>query len=135
MTAAIVYRHTPDMGEISGFGGGYEGACQDMLEAGVKWLNEKIQPIDSRSMVDESYNGDAPVLKTHTYKGVYGIFVVDSEDGKALEKAVLAAVPDCSGAMHHAVMSRLMFIADNGWDAYCTKIREYRAEQAAKGEE
>jgi hypothetical protein len=26
------------MGQISGFGGGYEAACQDMLNAGVNWL-------------------------------------------------------------------------------------------------
>lgn len=34
------FKHTDDMGEISGFGGGYEAACQNMLSAGVKWLNE-----------------------------------------------------------------------------------------------
>lgn len=105
------FRHTPDMGEISGFGGGYEGACQAMLEAGVRWLNEHPKPD----------------LEMHGYKGVYGILVADSDDAKALEKAVLAVAEDCTGAMHHAVMSRLGYIAKNGWDAYCAELRKPRA--------
>ena len=39
MDEAKEYRHTEDMGEISGFGGGYEKLCQDMLNAGVRILN------------------------------------------------------------------------------------------------
>lgn len=103
------YRHTPDMGEISGFGGGYERACQDMLEAGMNWLNQRQTVL---------------LLEGHSYEGVYGVFAADSDDAKALEEAVIAAVPDCSGAMHHAVMSRLFWIATNGWDAYCAELRQ-----------
>lgn len=111
--AEIVYRHTPDMGEISGFGGGYEACCQDMLEAGVKWLNEK-------------HKADIqPDLQGHGYKGVYGIFNADSDDAKALEKVIIdASKGEATGAMHQAVMSRLFFIAKNGWDKYCSELRE-----------
>lgn len=102
------YRHTADMGEISGFGGGYEAACQDMLEAGVKWLDEH----------------KAPVLQAKVVANVFGILTPESDDAKALEAAVLKAVGnDCTGAMHHAVMSRLFYIAKNGWDAYCAELR------------
>lgn len=87
------YRHTPDMGEISGFGGGYEKACQDMLEAGVKWLHE---------------HPDA-AIRLVQYKGIFGVVKEDSEDTKALSKAVTAVCDDCSGAMHHGVMSRLAY--------------------------
>lgn len=106
----IIYRHTPDMGEISGFGNGYEECCQDMLEAGVKWLVA---------------NKDRRELNAHGFKGVYGIFIADSEDAKALEKAILdAAKGEATGAMHHTVMQRCFVIAKNGWDWYCEELRK-----------
>ena len=98
----MTFRHTPEMGEISGFGGGYEDACQDMLEAGVKWLEENKQAD----------------LKGHDFKNITGIFEPDSDDAKALSKVVTDACKDCTGAMHHAVMRRLFFIAGKGWDEY-----------------
>lgn len=102
-----MYRHTEDMGEISGFGGGYEQGCQDMLEAGCKWLE---------------HNKSAK-LEAHSYSNVYGLLIPDSDDAKELEKVVLAACEGCSGAMHYAVMSRLFYIAKNGWDRYCQELR------------
>lgn len=110
------YRHTEDMGEISGFGGGYEECCQDMLEAGVRWLDENPQNRD---------------LKGHGYKNVTGIFETDSDDAKALEKVILAAAKgEATGAMHQVVMQRLFFIANKGWDAYCEEIRKSETEGA-----
>jgi hypothetical protein len=101
------YRHSQDMPEISGFGGDYEKCCQDMLEAGVKWLHDNPQPS----------------LEAHSFEGVYGVMVPDSDDAKRLESAVLeAAGGDATGAMHHAVMSRLFWISKNGWDAYCKEL-------------
>lgn len=106
------FRHTADMGEISGFGGGYEECCQDMLEAGVRWLNEHPKPN----------------LEGHDFKNIFGIMVADSDDAKAMEGAALdAAKGDATGAMHHAVMSRLFWIAKNGWPAYCAALRLNKA--------
>lgn len=103
------FRHTPDMGEISGFGNGYEACCQDMLEAGVKWLQAHTDPD----------------LKAHGFEGVTGIFIADSDDAKALERVILdAAKGEATGAMHHVVMQRLFFIAKNGWDKYCEELRK-----------
>lgn len=110
-----MFRHTEDMGEISGFGGGYEQACQDMLEAGCKWIEAN----------------KSAKLEGHSYRGVYGLMVADSDDAKAMEAAVMAACEDCSGAMHHAVMSRLFYIAKNGWDKYCEEVRSKVAEKSA----
>lgn len=112
-TSEIVsYRHTPDMGEISGFGGGYEDCCQDMLEAGVKWL---------------AGHKDA-VLEGHSFKNIYGVFSPDSDDAKAMDQVVIdAAKGEATGAMHHAVMSRLFWISKNGWDAYCAELRKPEA--------
>lgn len=108
MTNAV-YRHTDDMPEISGFGGGYESICQNMLEAGVKWLTDH----------------PSAKLEGHTFKGIYGVFTPDSDDAKAMDKAVIdAADGNATGAMHHAVMSRLFWISKNGWDAYCAELRK-----------
>lgn len=105
------FRHTPDMGEISGFGGGYESCCQDMLEAGVKWLNK-------------NRNADVKVLESPQ---IYGIIKEGTPETEQLSKAVLdGAKGEATGAMHHAVMSRLAFIAKNGWDVYCTELRKKR---------
>jgi hypothetical protein len=96
------------MGEISGFGGGYEACCQDMLEAGVKWLEEHKESDLHGKML----------------KNVYGIFIAEGEDAKAMERAVLdAAKGEATGAMHQAVMQRLFFIAKKGWDVYCVELR------------
>ncbi len=104
-----VYRHTPDMGEISGFGGGYEDCCQDMLEAGVKWLHEHAA-------------ADIKVLEN---PHIYGIIEEGTPETEALSEAVIAAAKgEATGGMHHAVMSRLAFIAQNGWGTYCDKLRE-----------
>lgn len=115
MNDTINYRHTPDMGEIGGFGGGYEACCQDMLEAGVKWLNEHTNPD----------------LKATEFENVFGILTTESDDAKAMEKVVLAAAKgEATSAQHHAVMSRLFFIAKNGWDTYCQKLRERQKERS-----
>ena len=100
------YRHTPEMGEISGFGGGYEEGCQDMLEAGCEWLAE---------------HKDAD-LKMHTYQDIYGILEPDSDDAKELSRVVGNACGECTGAMHQAVMTRLHYIAGNGWDKYAAEL-------------
>ena len=103
----ITYRHSEVMGEISGFGGGYEKCCQDMLEAGCKWL--AAHP--------------AATLEGRTLKNIYGIFEADSQDAKDLEEVILSAADgEATGAMHQAVMSRLFWIAKNGWDKYVEEL-------------
>jgi len=105
------YRHTEDMGEISGFGGGYEACCQDMLEAGVRWLQDHTEA----------------KMEAHGFENVYGILVADSDDAKAMESVILdAAKGEATGAMHQNVMCRLFYIAENGWEAYCTELRKKR---------
>lgn len=100
------YAWRDGMGEISGFGGGYEEACRQMLRAGLHWL-------DAHPDVDPQFHG---------YKGVFGVISEDNEDAKALSKAVLDAVPDCSGAMHQAAIGACLYVRKNGWDAYCVAM-------------
>lgn len=98
---------TPEMGEISGFGGGYEDMCRRMLFAALDWLDE---------------HPDANP-QFHGYKGVYGVISEDNDDAKALSKAAVApSLEDGSGgatgAMHQAVITSALWIRGNGWDAY-----------------
>ena len=101
----IIYRHTSEMGEISGFGGMYEDSCQDMLQKGVEWMNDNL---------------DAD-LQASGFKNIFGVIKLESDDAKQLSKVITDVSENCSGAMHQAVMSRLFFIAKNGWDKYVEK--------------
>ena len=101
-----MYEFTDDMGEISGFGGGYEQACRDMLKAGLGWL-------------DDHPDSDP---KFHGYKDVYGIISEDNEDAKKLSNAVGRAVEDCTGAMHQAVISAALWIQKHSWDEYVAQM-------------
>lgn len=97
------YEFTPEMGEISGFGGGYEQACRDMVKAGMEWL-------DANPNADPKFRG---------YERVYGVVTEDNEDAKALTEAVIAPTNgDCTGAMHQATVGACLWIRKNGWDAY-----------------
>ena len=116
------YRHTPDMGEISGFGEDYEKTCQDMLEMGMEWLNA---------------HPDCD-LKLSSFKGVTGIVNADNDDAQQLIDAVVAGSYDpetkrneATGAMVHTVMERLFFIRINGWDKYCEELRKGHADNGS----
>jgi hypothetical protein len=117
-----VYRHTPDMGEISGFarsgiegGERYEQTCQDMLEVGCKWLEA---------------HPDA-VLEVATTPGIYGYLESGTDDARVLERVVIdAAEPyGATGAMHETVMVRLVYIHKHGWEAYRTHLEEANAQK------
>ena len=96
-------QYTDDMYEISGFSGGYEAACRAMVLAGLDWL-------DANPQANPQFSG---------YKGIYGVISEDNEDAKALTTAVVAAAKgDCTGAMHHATISHILWIKKNSWDEY-----------------
>lgn len=112
---------TDDMGEISGFGGGYEAVCRAMVLAGIHWVDE---------------HPDAVL----TYEGspqIFGVIVETSADAKALEAAMMDAPvlvageqiqahvkDDCTGAMHHAAVNHVMAYKRLGWDEYARQLRE-----------
>ena len=119
MTVEIIYKHLPGMGEISGLGGGYEDTCQQMLHNGVKFL---IKLAENKNKDDIDFtlrqtSEDSPIQ-------IFGVCTIEGEDGKALEKAVMEEIGDATGAMHHTVMQRLLWIAGSGWDAYCEELKK-----------
>lgn len=103
---------TADMSELSGFGGSYEERCRAMMLAGYAWLVA---------------HPDAD-LKPIPGQGNTGV-QADSKDYCALDAAILAECPDCTGAMHGAAMNHAIFAWKNGWDKYAAESRErYAAE-------
>jgi len=105
------YQYTSEMQEISGFGGGYEDMCRQMVVAGCVWL-------DAHPEADPKFHG---------FKGIYGIIDEDNEDAKELTKAIVAPCNgDCTGAMHQAAVSHVLFIRKNGWDKYVEEMSEKR---------
>lgn len=104
---------TDDMRQISGFGGGYEIACRKMVLAGLCWLDEhpEAEP------------------KIHGWKGIYGVIEEDNADAKALSAVVMAACDGCSGAMHQAAMTTVLWIKANGWESYVEKMKAAKGEQ------
>lgn len=97
-TGHPVYEWTADMGQISGFGSGYEAACRKMVVAGMEWLNA-----NPGLTIDELKSGGTR----------HGEF----------ENAVMAPCPDCSGAMLGAAKNHAAFIWTKGWGAYCESMR------------
>lgn len=101
--------------EISGFGKNtaYENECQKMLQAGYEWIEAR----ETKAK-----------LEAKTYKNIYGILEPTSEDAKELSKVVGASVPDCSGAMHQAVMGHLFYINNNGLKKWKTEVNKKNEE-------
>jgi len=104
------YVFTDDMDEISGFGGGYEQTCRNMLAAGLEWF-------DDHPDADPQFHG---------FRGIQGLIVEDNDDAKSLSAAVEAGDggTGCTGAMHQAVIRSCLFIRSDGWERYCDEMRK-----------
>lgn len=107
------YQYTDDMREISGFGGGYEQACRNMVIAGMEWYDRNPQ-----ALVDYK-----------EYKNVYGVIFDESEDCKNLEKAMLAVNNGCSGAQLQASLGHCINAKKMGWEAYQEYMRKLKREE------
>lgn len=110
-------QYTKEMGEISGFGGGYEEACRNMVLAGLQWLDE--------------HPGADPQF--HGYKGIYGLISEDNDDAKQISAAMVEASGEsgCTGAMHQATVGHVLHIKEVGWEKYVEEMSE--REPAEKG--
>ncbi len=113
------YEWTDDMDEISGFGGGYEQDCRDMLAAALAWL-------DARPLFAPRY---------HSYENVVGILEEDDLSAEELSEVTAAAAKrgGATVAMHQVVISHALWIRENGWEAYQKLKREAKARDASAG--
>ena len=112
------YVFTDDMDEISGFGGGYEQTCRNMVVAGLEWF--------------DSHPNAAPLYKG--FQRIYGVISEENAAAKLLSKAIVAGADgDCTGAMHQATVSHVLWIKTNGWERYCRESRERVKAEAEHG--
>ena len=108
ITSITLASWTEDMGEISGFGGGYEEACRRMVCAGVDWLIANGQ--DFVASGGGFTFGDDVVRRT-------------------FDDAVAAVETGCSGAMHGSASSHACAIFWKGWDHYAETMRARKRSQ------
>lgn len=102
--------------EISGFGGGYEKACKDMVIEGMKWL-------EKHPKADISYK---------EYENIYGLTTGESEDCKRMQNIMVEVNPGCSGAQMQACLSHIMFAHQHGWEKYIMDMERKENKQKVK---
>ena len=115
--------------DISGFGGGYEATCQQMLLNGLAFLKEHPD-------VELAYK---------VYQNIYGIASPQTSAAFEMDKAITSGIEDATGAMHQAVVGHLLYIHGHGYeswlaahdpkDIYETTEEQLRAEQDAAAAE
>ena len=112
-----------DMGEISGFGGGYEAACRAMVFAGMDW-------VDAHPDADPVFQG---------YTNVFGVICEINEEAEALTKVVVdaaKALGGSTGAMHQATIGHVLAYRRLGWEQYCRQLRDRdKTEERAQPQE
>lgn len=59
------------------------------------------------------------------YKNVYGYIKAENEDSESLKKAMLAACPDCTGAMMQACVVHVLQIKKIGWNEYVEEMKKW----------
>lgn len=106
---------------ISGFGAGYEDACQRMLWKGVAYLAEVQPPVDIWDGAKQSAN-------------IIGVMSTEGAGLKALEAAVTQGEPDITGAMHQAVMNHLAYIHRNGVDGWLNEVSQQAPQRVIEWE-
>ncbi len=98
--------YSNEMREISGFGGDYEKACREMVLVGLNWF-------DDNPTADPQFSG---------CKYIYGVCIEDNDDAKSLSEAIVSAASDCTGAMHQACVSHVLYAHKVGWDRYVKEM-------------
>lgn len=119
------YKHTPDMGEISGYskqdaiGAEYEEVCQQMLQLGCEYINAHPD--------EEVAYGDLD--------GVIGFYKPNNDFTQQMMDHIVTTVvvergpeKEPSSVMCHMVLKRCMVVAAVGWDEYARLCREVEKE-------
>jgi len=115
-----MYEFTPEMIEISGFGGSYEQACRNMLKAALDWM--------------DTHPDSNPRFRVVV--GVPGLIFDENKDALLLEQVIEAASGgDCTGVMSQIIMCSSIWIAQNGWDKYVAAMRKTKTEPESDDED
>lgn len=106
----------PGCREISGFGGGYEDTCRNMVVAGVNWCLANPEK--------------AKQLSVKQYKNIYGICEVEGDAAKEFDDVLMdAAKHDCTGAMHQACVNHIFWIFAHSVKEYVEQMKKYQQEE------
>lgn len=114
---------TPEMGEISGFGGSYEAGCRAMVKAGVEYWEERdaAHARGEGDKFDPHYRG---------YEGVFGLIDTNNGDAEKLDQVMMdATIPSsdggtqrvgdgATGAMHQAAVNHILAFRRLGAEEY-----------------
>lgn len=97
------------MGELSGFGDGYEDLCRAMLRAGLQWLDDHPNVVVIRGI-----------------DGVLGFAGGDPDDDV---NGLLALLYEAGGSktsvrMVEVVTHALGYVLDNGWPAFVVAMKQ-----------
>ena len=122
-----------DTWEISGFGGGYENACQRMLWTGIKYLSKIDNPEKllqgTHGLQGKAAKDNILEIEEGTQIQFYGICYTP-ESFKECEAEMMKAVNnDCTGAMHQAVVGHLRFISKNGLQKWHEELKKARPDE------
>lgn len=106
------YTYPEGIDVISGFGGGYEDACQKMVIAGMEWLDEHKE---ANPTFDQ-------------FKNIYGLTTNENEDMEAMQKHMNEAIGnEASGAMMQACTNHILYANKNGWEKYISEVTKEKA--------
>ena len=116
----ISYRHTPAMGQISGLGGEFEQSCQEMLQAGVAWIEAQRESGRNPDPIFAlAYSRWAPGKETLL------LTQAASPEAKTLEAAMRAASTGAEDGAFLIALQSVMWILDNDWSAYVGLMERY----------
>jgi hypothetical protein len=104
------YQFTKDMAELSGFGGGYEQACRNMVVAGCEWF-------DKHKRANPKFEG---------LKNIYGLTFSKSKSAKSLEKAIIKVNKGATGAQFEKSLQHVFYIQDAGWEKYVKESKKQK---------
>jgi hypothetical protein len=104
-----MYKYTETCREISGFGGGYEDACRNMVIAGMEWL-------DSHKDANPTFD---------QFQNIYGLTTNENADMESMQSAMNKVIDDgASGAMMQASTSHVLYALKNGWEKYIEEMEK-----------
>jgi hypothetical protein len=103
------YQFTTKCREISGFGGGYEKCCQNMVIAAMEWLESHKE---ANSTFDQ-------------FQNITGLTTNENEDMKAMQSAMNKAIGDeATGLMMQFCTNHALYAHKNGWVKYIEEMEK-----------
>jgi hypothetical protein len=95
------------MADISGLGGESERTCQQMVTAGVRWLQENEGPT---VQISESENVTVRIDDRNGLKNELRTYMIESTDGEP------------TASLLHVSMKHALYADGIGWETYVSRL-------------